>query len=300
MSSLKEGDIRKKILPYFSKNSESKPPSKSDALARKTMGMTKDFGELTARMELKLAQALMTKGYALSRNQGKCWSDTLLVVPKTGTDGALIFLENIGESEDTRTSYMQQQISLERAGRHCIRVSLVHLILDFQSTVDSIVRYLEGAGIVSSPDAAQTTHAASAPVDEVQVTPMNVDNEKEEASSDSSNTGVTTKDSAMSSSQSTTEVDASKKRKFVEQDGKLPAAKQPKPVILFSKLTPFKEHAPHLVREIQAMDPSYVLPSKPKKEDIKEALQAVTGTPKGRPLKFIPLTKYYQDWLDAE
>jgi hypothetical protein len=340
MSSLKTQDIRKDIFRFFaSKRSlQLEPGARAGTRKVHLAGGTEEIHRLGGRMESKLVEHLKEGGFIVCRNGGVSWSDALLVTIPSGVGGALIYLENVGESEYSRKVILQQQNSLERAGRHCLRLSLAFLYPDFPSTLRSVLAFLKDAGM-EIPKKTQGVHGpmedghaskTSVP-EEVEVTQHGVEVQKDtdasetttmkevslSSSSHSSETGNVPKkrknadttehgeDTAVASKKSEAGiVNAPTKRKSANDGEESLSSKKPKEGtgsqsrILLSQV-PFSEHKEHWLDEINAQDPSNELSGKPTGKKIREAFAAALKVPKGSPIYFVPLTKHFQEYANA-
>ena len=142
-------------------------------------------GNTRGMLEKRLASSLTSSGFAVCRNEGNIWGNSLCVSQKrnessTRSAFALLYLENFGESEDEWATTVEQQKGLETAGTPCLRVDSLLLLLSFDQVLNDIVEFLKeekvvagttedrgmvDATTVAKPDGAAITGRVSDPSD---------------------------------------------------------------------------------------------------------------------------------------
>ncbi|KAL3922641.1 MAG: hypothetical protein SGILL_002102, partial [Bacillariaceae sp.] len=134
-------DIRQEILRYFTESVGSTSLN-TDSVSNGNALVLRE------RTQTLLVTALQQKGFLVANNNSNTWTKALLVAPKDGSENnALIHVDNAGESDDTWERMVQQQHSLVGANRNCLRVPMVSLALDFQTTLACIFSFLKNAGL---------------------------------------------------------------------------------------------------------------------------------------------------------
>ena len=104
---------------------------------------------LARTAENALARALELEGYIIQRKGGKVWGDALCVSTSEKNDDttALVCLENAGETDGDHLKILDEQQSLEGAGRACHRVDFLSLALNFTATIDDVRTFLNKSGL---------------------------------------------------------------------------------------------------------------------------------------------------------
>jgi hypothetical protein len=154
--SLRPKDIRRKVFPLFT-NDET-PSSIQGALRplKRAPGQNINVHSLLRRVEVLLASKL-SKNFIVCRNDdGNTWNHALRISSHCGFGNALLCIENIDESQDAWKKTVEEQQSLERAGRYCLRMPLVMLALDFRQGLATVRKFLERAGLKEADNTAAT------------------------------------------------------------------------------------------------------------------------------------------------
>jgi len=130
-------DFRQKVLRKFLKPGKAIEEPKSLMLL--------ESAPLTEKVEAALSGELKRHGYLVEKKGGAIWGSALCVdSPVDGVSHcALVGIENAGESEEEWTTMVDQQQSLERAGRACLRVDCLSLALNFPAAFEDVLVFLE-------------------------------------------------------------------------------------------------------------------------------------------------------------
>lgn len=132
---LKPMDVRRPVLEKF-----------HDATASTGFEMSTKTPAFDARSEVegRLVSKLRSSGLKVIRNGEKIWSSALLITSSDMSNSAvaLVNLENAGESTTIQQKILDEQQSLERAGRGCLRVDYLSLVFDFNATWTHICDFL--------------------------------------------------------------------------------------------------------------------------------------------------------------
>ncbi|CAB9501026.1 Inherit from COG: Helicase [Seminavis robusta] len=113
-----------------------------------------------------LATSLTEAGFVVTRRGGIALKEALCVRRRDGSTSSstvLLWIENGGESKKQWQELMDQQLSLERAGRSCLRVDCLSLVCNGSSTMKSLSDYLDAKLPVCSGDKRCAAVASSAP-----------------------------------------------------------------------------------------------------------------------------------------
>ena len=87
-------------------------------------------------------------GLVVTRVEGKFWKNALYVGNKENADvRALVYMATGDEDKRKRKTLLDQQSSLERAGRACLQVDGISLLFNTQSVEDGVLEFLATAGI---------------------------------------------------------------------------------------------------------------------------------------------------------
>jgi AAA domain len=123
-------DIRRPILDFFHGNGNVKEKATNAS---------------TTAAETALISSLVENGYNVNVNGGCIWGGALRICVEghNAPSNALVCIENAGESKEHWETIVDQQQSLERAGRPCLRVDYATLALNFRATVKEIVDFLK-------------------------------------------------------------------------------------------------------------------------------------------------------------
>ncbi|CAB9497242.1 Inherit from COG: Helicase [Seminavis robusta] len=137
---VKTSDNRQKILRKISQPGKAKEESKLLML---------DSAPLAEKVSAALASALKQEGYLVEKKGGKIWSDSLCIgSPIDGVSNcALLCIENGGESKDEWQTAVDQQHSLEGAGRACLRVDCLGFVLNHAAALQDILTFLNKSGL---------------------------------------------------------------------------------------------------------------------------------------------------------
>ena len=106
---------------------------------------------IQAQVESMLISSLTRRGFYVTQKKGKSWSKALCIGRRQGEDIALLCIENAGESKEARDKTLDQQLSLERARRACLRVDFFSLVVNFSVTLDDVLSFLAKAGQSEPP-----------------------------------------------------------------------------------------------------------------------------------------------------
>ena len=122
-------------------------------------------------IEGKLISQLQDQGLNVDRNGGRIWKSALLIRHRSTSCNALLHLEHVkGDSEAKWVRLVDEQESLERAGRACLRVDVVSLILNFETTLLGVLAFLQEAGLPTADTGGH--HAVSSRMSASQDSPM--------------------------------------------------------------------------------------------------------------------------------
>jgi hypothetical protein len=143
---LKGRDIRREVLDFFTE------PSSMRGALQFHRGPVHPFSAsvkgLWQEVQALLQTELIKKGFLVADNAGsKRWSQALCITIKNVTGDALICIENAGESDESWETTLKHQHSLEGANRSCLRIPLLSLALDFQTTFGWVLCFLRNAGL---------------------------------------------------------------------------------------------------------------------------------------------------------
>lgn len=136
-----KADIRRPIFDHFL----DKSPSNMNHIDLGCMLDVPPSGIQTKAKEM-LKVDLSSRGYQVSPKGGGAWS-TALCIGQPGSACGLVCLEHAGESEEDWQQMLDEQESLERAGRACLRVSCLSLALCFGSVLQDVLCFLEASGV---------------------------------------------------------------------------------------------------------------------------------------------------------
>jgi AAA domain len=154
---LKWDDNRKAVLRFFDGTDDSFAKARTVSPLERAPSMRDELHRLYVLAELHLVEAMIENGFLVTRNDDmKRWSHALRISTHGVSGGALVCIENKGETFDNWQATKEQQLSLEKAGRHCLRVPLLSLVLDFRTTAVHVLAFLKSAGLsVSATKLAQ-------------------------------------------------------------------------------------------------------------------------------------------------
>jgi hypothetical protein len=95
--------------------------------------------------ETELVRRLKEFGYEVELNGGEIWKKSLRVLHKEdkASSSALICVENADESEEEWLTIVNEQESLERAGRSCLRVNYLSLCFHFDAAFKDVIDFLQ-------------------------------------------------------------------------------------------------------------------------------------------------------------
>ena len=153
MKNLKSGDVRVDVLNALKEASrDEEDPMWSNSV-------------MSQGIEGKLVSQLRDQGLNVQRNGGRIWSDALLIRHPSTPSNALLHLEHVkGDSEAKWIRLVDEQESLERAKRACLRVDVVSLTLNFETTLSGVTAFLKEAGLPTADTGERHSASAEAPV----------------------------------------------------------------------------------------------------------------------------------------
>mgnify|MGYP005847072217 CR=1 FL=1 len=155
------------------------------------------------KIENRLVSTLESRGFSLVRKGGNIWAGALCVgnQGRPKTERALLCIENCGESKEEWIKLVEQQTTLERTGRACLRVDGISLALNFDASLAEILQYLKTAGLsVSVPLPSEKALPTTAPVAAIFTTREATDSSSGSSEVDSSTNNTKRKVSACSNS----------------------------------------------------------------------------------------------------
>ena len=145
MKDLKDTDTRYNILEHFLNAVKSKTVNTFHA------EVSLESNPFVKGVECILSDALKHRGYRVEKKGGKIWSKALCVEDENSSKCALLHIENSGESYDEWTTVFEEGLSLQRAGRFCLRVNCLSLAFDFDSTLKEVLSFLKKYLASASP-----------------------------------------------------------------------------------------------------------------------------------------------------
>lgn len=156
---LKPNDIRSRVFRLFSR--KDRPETSKVDLSSKVRVF--DRHQLVVRASSAMSSMLTARGYHVRQKGGIVWNEALCVESASESGSlslcVLLNLESCGETKEEWQTMFDEQLSLERAGRSCLRVNCLSLLLNFENTFGCVLKYLTKMGLPpsrkrSSPEAA--------------------------------------------------------------------------------------------------------------------------------------------------
>ena len=207
-----QNDIKRKYLSGFinAKKTSASPPvkespqilaiaTKKAALSRKKPAGVESGSQpwnvrVRSEIEAVFVDLMEANGLEVSRVEGKLWKNALYVGNKEDSDiRALVYIATGDEDKRKRKTLLDQQTSLERAGRACLQVDGISLLFNTQSVEEGVLEFLANAGIPmlanSEVSTSLQTHAASSDLK----TASSSGGTKRNCSSSSTNMGASSK-----------------------------------------------------------------------------------------------------------
>ena len=132
-------DIKIPIIDFFSNSARESDPVKQTAGSRLSNTCSKDVQAILEGM-------LSHKGYAVSR-MGVIWNNGICVEDQATGHRAALGIEGAGESAESWSRMVGQQKVIERVGWKTLRVDAAAFLVDHHKSLESIEKFLSGAGI---------------------------------------------------------------------------------------------------------------------------------------------------------
>ena len=132
MKDLNADDVRARVLREF-QNQTGKKTNRSF--------VTWDSHPLVQHVKQAMTVALNRHGYTVEEQGGKVWPTALRIIGSNGS--ALVLVENGGESEEDWLENDDQQQSLQRSGRFCLRIDCLTLVLQFDKAMADVLFFLK-------------------------------------------------------------------------------------------------------------------------------------------------------------
>ena len=147
-----QNDIKRKYLSYFINARKSSGQAPVEAKLRTSKIPTTCAQPWNARVrsgiETLFVALMKANGLEVSRVVGKFWKNAFYIGLKENMGvRALVYIETGDEDKHQRKTLLDQQSSLERAGRVCLQVDGISLLFDTHSVEKGVLEFLASVGI---------------------------------------------------------------------------------------------------------------------------------------------------------